>query len=148
MRSAQNCVNIADLERVARARLPAPLFDYIAGGADDERTLSRNVTAFDHFDLLPSYLRDVRKIEMKRKVLGRELEWPLLLAPTGMSRLFHKSGEISVAREAERAGVGYSLSTMGTASIEEVAANCSGFKMFQLYPLSDPALNRVMSTPG
>ena len=113
MRSAQNCVNIADLERAARARLPAPLFDYIAGGADDERTLSRNVAAFDHYDLLPSYLRDVRKIEMKRKVLGRELEWPLLLAPTGMSRLFHKSGEVSVAREAERAGVGYSLSTIG-----------------------------------
>src|SRR3546814_6838483 len=70
---------------------------------------------------------------MRRTVLGRELAWPLMLAPTGMTRLFHKDGERGVAVEAARSGVGYTLSTMATASIEDIAAHCSGPKIFQLY---------------
>ncbi|MEL0250628.1 MAG: alpha-hydroxy acid oxidase, partial [Novosphingobium sp.] len=142
MSRAQDCVNIGDLEHAARARLPLPLYDYIAGGADDEYTLARNVSAFDRYQLAPNYVRDVRQVDLSRTVLGRKLEWPLLLAPTGMSRLFHKGGEIAVAQEAQRSGAGYSLSTMGTTSIEDVAKSGSGFKMFQLYPLNDPGLNR------
>lgn len=144
MSSAGKCVNIGDLERVARRRLPAPLYDYIAGGADDELTLARNVSAYDRLELIPNFVRDVRSIDLSREVLGRKLDWPLVMAPTGMSKLFHKDGEKGVAAEAERAGVGYSLSTMGTASIEEIAATSRGFKMFQLYPLNDPGLNRAI----
>lgn len=144
MSRADKCVNIGDLERAARRRLPTPLYDYIAGGADDERTLARNVEAFDNLELIPNFVRDVRSVDLSRTVLGRKLDWPLVMAPTGMSKLFHKDGEKGVAAEAERAGVGYSLSTMGTASIEDIAATSSGFKMFQLYPLNDPGLNRAI----
>lgn len=144
MASAEKCVNIGDLERAARARLPSPLYDYIAGGADDEYTLRRNVSAYDAYEIVPSYLQDVRHVDLSRQVLGRRLEWPLIMAPTGMNKLFHKDGETGVAREAAKAGAGYSLSTMGTASIEDIAAASDGFKMFQLYPLNDHGLNRAM----
>ncbi len=144
MRSADKCVNITDLERAAKARLPKPLFDFVAGGADDERTLRRNVTAFDRYELIPNYLRDVARLDLSRTVLGRRIEWPLVLAPTGMSRLFHQAGENAVAREAMRSGAGYALSTMGTASIEDVSSCGDGLKVFQLYLLKDPGLNRAM----
>lgn len=144
MSRADKCFNISDLERAARRRLPAPLYDYIAGGADDELTMARNVSAYDRVELVPNFLRDVRSIDLSRTVLGRKLDWPLILAPTGMSKLFHRDGELGTAAEAGKAGVGYSLSTMGTTSIEDVAATSDGFKMFQLYPLNDPGLNRAI----
>ena len=128
-----NCHNIADFERLARKRLPAPLYHYIAGGADDERTVQANVEGFDRYNLVPDYLKDVRSIDMSRRVLGRDLAWPLLLAPTGMTRMFHRDGELGVAREAERSGVGYGLSTMATSSIEDVGQASTGAKIFQLY---------------
>src|SRR3546814_4643245 len=78
---------------------------------------------------------------MRRTVLGRELAWPLMLAPTGMTRLFHKDGERGVAVEAARSGVGYTLSTMATASIEDIAAHCSGPKFFTLYRLNGEPLH-------
>lgn len=141
MARAGNCYNFADFQRCARDRLPAPLYHYIEGGADDELTMKANSAAFARYDLVPSYLRDIRTIDMRRTVLGCELEWPLILAPTGMTRLFHRDGEAGVAREAARSGVGYSLSTMATASIEEIASVSGGPKIFQLYLLNDEALN-------
>ena len=104
-----HCYNLDDFERIARKNLPAPLYHYIAGGADDERTMRANGAAFDRYELVPRFLRDVSRIDMRRTVLGRELAWPLILAPTGMSRLFHPDGEMAVAREASTAGVGYAL---------------------------------------
>lgn len=139
-----NCYNMADFERRARKRLPAPLYHYIAGGADDERTARANVEGFGRYQLVPDYLKDIRSIDMRRTVLGRELLWPLLLAPTGMTRMFHRDGELGVAREAERSGVGYALSTMATSSIEEVGASGTGAKIYQLYLLNDEALNFAM----
>lgn len=144
MAQAGDCYNVADFERQARKRLPAPLYHYIAGGADDERTCSANVEAFERYNLVPNYLHDIRMIDMRRKVLGRELRWPLILAPTGMTRIFHQAGEIGVAREAERSGVGYALSTMATASIETIGNASSGPKIFQLYLLNDEARNFSM----
>src|SRR3546814_757727 len=135
------CYNIADFQWQARKRLPTPLYHYIEGGADDELTRAANTAAFDRYALVPDYLHDIRSIDMRRTVLGRELAWPLMLAPTGMTRLFHKDGERGVAVEAARSGVGYTLSTMATASIEDIAAHCSGPKIFQLYLLNDDALN-------
>lgn len=141
---ANDCLNISDLENCARRRLPRPLFDYIQGGADDEVTLAANVSGFDRHCLMPRYLRDIREIDLSVTVLGRRLAWPLFLAPTGMSRLFHRGGELAVATEAARSGVGYSLSTMGTTSIEDIGLIPDLPKMFQMYLLNDDALNRAM----
>lgn len=144
MTRAGDCYNIGDFERQAHKRLPAPLYHYIAGGADDELTTGANVRAFDRYELMPNYLRDIRSIDMRRRVLGCDLAWPLILAPTGMTRLFHRDGETGVAREAARSGIGYTLSTMATESIETIAALPSGPRMFQLYLLNDEALNFEM----
>jgi L-lactate dehydrogenase (cytochrome) len=138
------CHNVSDFARAARQRLPAPLFDYIDGGADDEVTMAANTAAFDRYAFRPSYLRDVRDIDMRRTVLGRTLEWPLILAPTGMTKLFHPSGEAAVAAAAADSGAMYALSTMATTSIEDVARACGGAKIYQLYLLKDDELNFAM----
>lgn len=138
------CYNTADFERLARKQLPAPLFHYINGGADDEQTLHANVHGFDRYALVPHYLRDIRSIDMHRTVLGCDLRLPLILAPTGMTRLFHTEGETAVAQEAAKHGIGYALSTMGTTSIENIARTSSGPKIFQLYLLNDEGMNFAM----
>jgi L-lactate dehydrogenase (cytochrome) len=134
------CRNIADLRARARKRLPAPMFHYIDGGADDEWSLVRNTAAFDEYQLVPSQLRDVSQVDLSIRVLGCHLELPFILSPTGMSRLFHHDREIGVARAAHRAGTMYTLSTMATASIEDIASASVGAKMFQIYMFKDREL--------
>ncbi|KAA1194122.1 alpha-hydroxy-acid oxidizing protein [Pseudohalioglobus sediminis] len=142
MVSLERCHNIADLRRRARARLPAPMFHYIDGGADDEWSLRNNTSAFDDYLLQPTYLRDVSEIDLSTRVLGQDLALPFFLAPTGMSRLFHHHKELGAARAAERFGTIYSLSTLATTSLEEISATTSGPKMFQIYILRDRELTR------
>jgi L-lactate dehydrogenase (cytochrome) len=144
MSRLEDCFNLQDFVQAARLRLPKPLFHYIEGGADDELTKRANSQAFERYSLVPHYLHDIRKVDMRRTVFGCELEWPLLLSPTGMTRVFHPAGEIAVAAEAARAGVAYALSTMATTSIEDVARASSGPKLYQLYLLNDDALNVEM----
>ena len=138
------CFNIADLRAQAKRKLPAPLFHYIDGGADDEWTLRRNTAAFDDYQLLPSALVNVSSISLRTRLLGADMEMPLLLSPTGMSRLFHHHKELGVARAAAAAGVMYSLSTMATTSLENVAAAAPGPKMFQVYVFRDRGLTREL----
>ena len=134
------CHNVADFRRLAKRRIPGPLFHYIDGGADDEDTLARNTDAFSGYELLPRYLVDVAEIDMKTRVLGADLAWPGVLAPTGMTRLFHHEGERAVAAAAETHGLMYSLSTLSTVNIEDVAAVGAGPKMFQIYVFRDRGL--------
>jgi L-lactate dehydrogenase (cytochrome) len=134
------CHNQKDLRLAARKRLPSPIFHYIDGGADDEWTLRRNTSAFDDYELLPRHLENVENIDLKTKVLGQQLKLPVFLAPTGMSRLFHHDKEIAVAKAAEKYGTLYSLSTLGTSSIEEIGQAISSPKMFQIYILKDREL--------
>jgi len=136
----QRCHNLADLRKAAWWRLPAPMFHYMDGGADDEVTLARNESAFDELELLPRNLVDISSIDTSTTVLGQPVSFPLICAPTGMSRLFHWEGELAVSRAAARAGTIYSLSTVGTHSIEEVAAACAGPKWFQIYVFKDRGL--------
>ena len=136
----EKCHNQSDLRKAAQKRLPSPIFNYIDGGSDDEWTLKRNTLAFDDYELLPRHLRDVDQVDLKTRVLGTTLDLPIFLSPTGMSRLFHHHREIAVAQAAEKYGVLYSLSTLGTASIEEIAKVSSGPKMFQIYILKDREL--------
>ena len=140
------CHNIDDLRRLAEHRLPAPMFHYIDGGADDERTLRRNCSAFADYELIPEVLRDVSVIDTTHRIFGQQLALPFFLAPTGMSRLFHHERELGVARAAEQFGTLYSLSTMGTTTIEDVAAAASCPKMFQVYILKDRGLTSEFVT--
>ena len=134
--------NLMDFRAMAKSALPAPLFHYIDGGGDDEWTLRRNTEAFNDYELMPSYLRDVEKVDMSTNVLGADLSMPLFLSPTGMSRLFHHEKEIGVAKAAAKFGTMYTLSTVGTTNIEDVAAACDGPKMFQVYVFKDRELTR------
>ncbi|MCP4045389.1 MAG: alpha-hydroxy-acid oxidizing protein [Gammaproteobacteria bacterium] len=134
--------NIEDLRKMARRQLPAPLFNYIDGGADDETNVRGNIHAFNSARLVPEYLVDVADIDLSTSVLGRDISMPLFLAPTGMTRLFHHDGETAVSRAAAAAGTYYSLSTVGATSIEDVAAACDGPKSFQIYVMKDRSLTR------
>lgn len=142
--SLNQCYNIEDLRRRARRKLPSPMFHYIDGGADSEWTLRRNTEAFNDYELLPNYLRDVSNIDTRKRVLGVDLSLPFFLSPTGMSRLFHHDKELAVARAAEKFGTLYSLSTLATTSLEEVAKETSGPKMFQMYIFKDRELTKEL----
>jgi L-lactate dehydrogenase (cytochrome) len=134
------CHDIADLRRVAKRRLPGPMFHYMEGAADDEFTLKRNQADFSRHELVPRYLVDVSDIDPSTTVLDVPIGLPVILAPTGMSCLFHHAGERAVAAAAARAGTIYSLSTVSTISIEDIAGAADGPKWFQLYVFRDRTL--------
>ncbi len=135
-------LNIEDLRKIARRKLPKPLFNYIDGGSDDESNVQGNAHAYDAVKLVPEYLIDVANIDLSTSLLGREISMPLFLGPTGMTRLFHHEGESAVASAAAAAGTYYALSTVGATSIEDVAAVSSGPKCFQIYVMKDRGLTR------
>jgi L-lactate dehydrogenase (cytochrome) len=129
-----------DFRSLAKRRLPAPVFHYLDGGADDELSLARNTEAFGDYELLPSQLSDVSNVDLRSTLFGQPVDWPVMIAPTGASRLFHGAGEQAVARAAANFGMVYSLSTLSTATIEDVAASSEGPKAFQLYIFKDRGL--------
>jgi L-lactate dehydrogenase (cytochrome) len=118
------------------------MFHYIDGGAEDEWSLDRNTDAFNDYQLLPSQLQNVEHISLKTEVCGHTLDIPIVLAPTGMSRLFHHDKEVAVAKASAKSGALYTLSTMATTSLEEIAGCTAGPKMFQIYILRDRELTR------
>lgn len=132
--------NIADFERAAKKRLPKSIWDYMAGGADDEYTLRENTDAFGRYNLIPEVLVDVSKIDTSCTVLGVDMKLPFYLSPSGASQLFHKEKDIGIAKAAEKAGILFGLSTFSTTSIEEIGAVSSGPKMFQIYIVKDRGL--------
>ncbi|MBL4819480.1 MAG: alpha-hydroxy-acid oxidizing protein [Gammaproteobacteria bacterium] len=135
-----DCNNTADFRRLAKKRLPSPLFHYIDGGADDEITLRRNTEAFNNVRLIPNALADLSQMDMSTTVLGQKIDWPVFLSPTGMTRLFHHDGERATCRAAHKAGTMFSLSTIATVSIEEVGELTPGPKCFQVYIHKDRGL--------
>jgi L-lactate dehydrogenase (cytochrome) len=139
-----DCHNIDDFRRLAKARLPWPVFDYIDGAADDELTKARNTAAFDDADLVPDVLAGVARIDTSCTILGRKSALPLILSPTALQRVFHWQGERAVARAADRFGLWFGISSLATVSIEEIAALTAGPKMFQLYIHKDKGLNACM----
>ena len=139
-----DCYNIDDFRKLARRRLPWPVFDYIDGAADDELTKARNTTAFDDCDLVPDVLAGVADIDTSVTILGRKSALPLILSPTALQRIFHWQGERAVADVAQKYGLWFGISSLATVSIEEIAARVSSPKMFQLYVHKDQGLNRSM----
>jgi len=135
-----NCHNYDDFRKLAKKKLPSPIFHYIDGGSDDEVTLNRNTSSFNDYDLVPSVLNDVSNIDMSTTVLGQKIDFPLFPAATAMHRLYHHEGERASAKAAEKMGTIFGTSTMGTVSIEEIAKVNKGPKLFQLYIHKDRGL--------
>lgn len=143
-RMLHRVANIGDLRRHARRHLPAGIFDYIDGAAEDEITVRRNNEAFTKFDFVPRVLRDVSHIDTSTTFLGRTLKYPVIFSPTGFTRIAHSQGELAVARVAARHELPYCLSTLSTRSIEEVSAASDGPKWFQVYVWRDRELVKDM----
>lgn len=129
--------SVHELRTAARRSIPRPVFDFIDGGAEDERTLRANATDFGRLTFRPRPLTDVSARSQRTTVLGLDLPSPVLLSPCGLARLAHTGGEVSAARAAAAFGTVFTLSTAASCSVEEVAAACSGPKWFQLYVWQD-----------
>ena len=137
-RRLEKALTIDDLRRVAKRRTPKAAFDYTDGAADAEVTLARARQAFADVEFVPSILHDVSKVDTTREVLGRTSSLPFGIAPTGFTRMMQAEGERAGASAAGTAGIPFTLSTMGTTTIEDVAAaNPSGRNWFQLYLWND-----------
>ena len=149
--SLNDCYNFEDFRRLAKKNLPAPIFHYIDGGSDDEVTLKRNTESFLKCDLVPNILAGVGEPDLSTTVFGQKIDMPLFLSPVAMQRLFHHDGDKASARAAEKFGTFYSMSTMATSSIEEIANISGGPKMFQIYihklkGLTDNLIDRCKSS--
>ncbi|HET6793384.1 MAG TPA: alpha-hydroxy acid oxidase, partial [Acidimicrobiales bacterium] len=143
-RRLRRAASVADLRRIARRRLPGGVFDYIDGAAEDERTLAANQAAFAAVGFRPRVLRGIGGVDCTASLLGTPLAFPLVLAPTGFTRIADPEGELAVARAAERAGLPYTLSTLSTRSIEEVRGVSGGRLWFQVYAWRDRGLVKEM----
>ena len=142
--SINNCHNFEDFRSLAKKRLPSPIFHYIDGAADDEITFRRNTEAYDKCDLIPNVLTGVKDIDMSTTVMGHKIEMPIYCSPTALQRLFHPDGEIGVGLAAEKYGTMFGVSSLGTASIEEISKLISTPKLFQLYVHKDEGLNNYL----
>lgn len=140
----QDCYNFHDFRRMAKERLPGPIFDYIDGAADDETTYARNTDAFEACDLIPNVLRGVSEVDMSVTVMGQKLALPFYCSPTALQRLFHHQGERAVAAAAGKYGTMFGVSSLGTVSLEETRRISSGPQVYQFYFHKDRGLNREM----
>ena len=140
----RDCVNFHDFRRLAKRRLPKPIFDYIDGGADDEATYRRNTDAFESCDLVPNVLRGVKDVDMSVTVMGQKLAMPVYCSPTALQRLFHHQGERAVAAAAAKYGTMFGVSSLGTVSLEETRQISNSPQVYQFYFHKDRGLNREM----
>ena len=143
--SAPRVVNVSDLRDLARKRLPKMVFGYIDSGADREQTLAQNCSAYNEILFRPRCAVATPSTELKISVLGQTFELPFLLGPVGSSRMFYPKGEVVAAREAGRAGTGYTLSTLSGCRLEDVKQATDGPAWYQLYLLGgrDVALKTI-----
>jgi len=139
--SLKNCHNYDDFKRLAKKKLPSPIFHYIDGGSDDEVSLRRNTEAFNDCDLVPNVLSEVGIPDLSTTVFGKKIKMPLLLSPAAMQRLYHHEGDKASAKAAEKFGTFYSMSSMGNNTIEEISEISKGPKLFQLYVHKDRSIS-------
>lgn len=140
----KQCHNFHDFRKLAQSRLPAPIFDYIDGGADDEVTLRRNTEAFERCDLVPNVLTGVKEIDLSTAVLGQKIGLPVYLSPTALQRLFHHQGERATAAVAAKYNTLFGVSSLGTVSMEDIARDYDAPQVYQFYFHKDRGLNRAM----
>ena len=140
----RNCHNFRDFRRLAKRRLPGPIFHYIDGAADDEATHRRNTASFEHCDLVPNVLRGVETVDLSVTVMGQKLALPVYCSPTALQRLFHHQGERAVAAAATRYRTMFGVSSLGTVSLEELRKAHDTPQVYQFYFHKDRGLNRAM----
>lgn len=134
----ERCASIGDIRALARRRVPPAVFDYVDGAAGSETTLRRSRQAYARVQFTPRVLRDVSDVDLSRDLLGERSALPFAFAPTGFTRMMHHLGEPAVATVAAEAGIPYALSTLGTTSVEDLAAAAPmGRRWFQLYVWRD-----------
>jgi len=143
MRLSQ-CYNFHDFRKLARRRLPGPIFNYIDGAAEDETTYRRNTQSFEDCDLVPNVLRGVESVDMSVTVMGERLAVPFYCSPTALQRLFHHDGERAVAAAVEKFGTLFGVSSLGTVSLEELRQKYSFPQVYQFYFHKDRGLNKAM----
>jgi L-lactate dehydrogenase (cytochrome) len=139
-----HCHNFHDFRRLARRRLPRPVFDYIDGAADDEVTYRRNTESFERCDLVPNVLRGVGEVDLSVTVMGQKLALPVYCSPTALQRLFHHRGERAVAAAAAAHGTMFGASSLGTVGLEELREAHATPQVYQFYFHRDRGLNRAM----
>jgi len=139
-----DCHNFHDFRELARQRLPAPIFNYIDGAADDEVTYRRNTESFERCDLVPNVLRGVDAVDLSVTIMGQRLALPVYCSPTALQRLFHHEGERAVAAAAARFGTMFGVSSLGTVSLEDVRKAYATPQVYQFYFHKDRGLNRAM----
>lgn len=144
-RRLRQALTVKDLARIARRTTPRSVFDYVHGAAEDEVSIARSRRAFAQVEFEPRVLHDVAEVDTSTTILGKPAAFPLIMAPTGFTRMMHHEGEIAVARAAARAGVPYTLSTMGTTSPGELMqAVPDGNQWFQVYLWKDRDATRQL----
>ena len=143
MSNLSKCNNINDFRKLAKSKLPFPIFHYIDGGADDETTLERNTKSFEDCDLVPNVLRGVENIDLSIKLFGKKIDLPFFLSPTALQRLFHYEGEMAVGQAAEAFNTFFGISSLSTVSASEIS-KLKGPKIFQLYYHKDKELTKNM----
>ncbi|WP_172326965.1 alpha-hydroxy acid oxidase [Mangrovicoccus sp. HB161399] len=139
-----DCHNFHDFRRLAKKRLPGPIFNYIDGAADDEVTYRRNSESFEACDLVPSVLTGVEDIDLSVTVMGQKLALPIYCSPTALQRLFHHDGERAVAAAASKFGTMFGVSSLGTTSMAELRKQYGTPQCYQFYFHKDRGLNKAM----
>jgi L-lactate dehydrogenase (cytochrome) len=139
-----DCHNFHDFRRLAKRRLPGPIFNYIDGAADDEATHRRNSASFERCDLVPNVLRGVGSVDLSVTVMGQRLAVPFYCSPTALQRLFHHQGERAVAAAAANFGTMFGVSSLGTVGLEELRRAHDTPQVYQFYFHKDRGLNRAM----
>ena len=137
----KDCHNFSDFKKLAKKKLPSPIFHYIDGAADDEITYQRNTSSFDDVDLVPNVLRGVDKVDLSTTIFGKKIDMPLYCAPTALQRLFHYDGERAVGKAAQKFNTMFGVSALSTVSVEEISSLIDTPKMFQFYFHKDRGLN-------
>src|ERR1700726_3803479 len=139
----RDCHNFHDFRRLARRRVPGPIFDYIDGAADDEVTHRRNTKSFERCDLVPCVLSGVANVDLSVTVMGQKLALPVYCSPTALQRLFHQ-GERAAAAAAAKYGTMFGVSSLGTVSVEELRKAHETPQVYQFYFHKDRGLNQAM----
>lgn len=135
-------LNIADLRVIARRRIPGFVYEYMESGAEDEATVRGNREALERLRFVPQTLIDTSARHQRCTILGGAASAPLIIAPTGLNGLLHADGDVALARAAARLGVPYTLSTVSTTRLEEVASRAGGRLWMQLYVVKERAIAR------